>query len=344
MTLCPHDTVRNCLEQVNALRNEAKFSFGFTCAYGATRSFSDNRFAEEPEHPKRENEWVLSLFHANAWLTNPDTLSNLLRGDTRNIKDAPESLDVHVAEGLQNSFLHLLPNAEKMFSDTTSDVTLNSVPLKFRDLSEGYRSVLAFVGHMVRCALRLTEWADDPFSVHGIILVDEIEAHLHPAWQRHIIADLYRLFPNIQWICSSHSALIAGALAPNSILLLEPTGEHVVPRTIDQSFKGWRADQILTSLLFGLETSRDEETSRLLQRYRALALNPALSPDAEKEFLALGETLGVRVPTIAEREEAREAMKIFDVTLNNLLGQKSPEELQRLSDELLLRVQDTLSN
>lgn len=344
MTLRPRDLGRNCLEQINALRNETKLSFGFASAYGATRSFSDNRFAEEPEHPKRENEWVLSLFHANAWLTNPETLSKLLRGDTRNIKDAPESLAANVAGAMQKSFLQLLPNAEKMFSDSISDITLNGVPLKFHDLSEGYRSVLAFVGHIVRCALRLTDWVDDPFMVSGIVLVDEIEAHLHPAWQRHIIADLQRLFPNIQWICSSHSALVAGALAPNSILLLEPHGDHIVPQPINQSFQGWRADQILTSLLFGLETSRDEETSGLLRRYRELALNPALSSEEEEEFSELGGTLGLRVPTVSERGEAREAMKIFDVALNDLLGKKSPEELQRLNDELLLRVQDALSN
>lgn len=344
MTLRPREPVRNCLEQINALRNETNFSFGFTCAYGATRSFSDNRFAEEPEHPKSENEWVLSLFHANVWLMNPDSLSKLLRGDTRNIKDAPEVLDTNVTDTVQSSLLRLLPNAERMFSDDASDITLNHTPLRFRDLSEGYRSVLAFVGHMVRCVLRLTAWADDPLKVCGIALVDEVEAHLHPAWQKHIIADLSRLFPNIQWICSSHSPLVAGSLVPNSILLLESKGDRVVPRPVDQTFRGWRADQILTSLLFGLETSRDEETSYLLHRYRELALSPALSPDEEKEFSGLGETLGGRVPTIAEREEAREAMKIFDVTLNHLLGEKTPEELQRLSEELLLRVQDTLSH
>jgi Domain of unknown function (DUF4062)/AAA domain, putative AbiEii toxin, Type IV TA system len=344
MTLRPSEQAVNCLEQINALRNETNLSFGFTSAYGATRSFTDNRFAEESEHSKRENEWVLSLFHSHAWLMNPDSLGKLLRGDTRNIKDAPDHLGKNIAEALQKSLLRLLPNVERMFSEADSDITLNKIPLRFRDLSEGYRSVLAFIGHMVRCALRLTVWADDPFKIYGIALVDEIESHLHPAWQKHIIADLHGLFPNVQWICSSHSALVAGALVPNSILLLEPVGGHAVPRPIDQSFKGWRADQILTSLLFGLETSQDEETARFLRRYRELALSQSLGPEEEQEFLALGEILGVRVPTVAERAEAREAMKIFDVTLNELVDKKTPEELQRLNDELLLRLQDTLSD
>lgn len=344
MTLSPPNVARNCVDQINSLRNENNFSFGFICAYGATRSFSDNRFALEPEHSKRENEWVLSLFQANVWLTNPDNLSKLLRGDTRNIKDAPEQLRANVAEALQTSLLQLLPNAQKLTSDNDSDITLNDVPLRFGDLSEGYRSVLAFIGHMVRCELRLTAWDDDPFKVYGIALVDEIESHLHPAWQRHIIADLHRLFPNVQWICSSHSPLVAGALAPNSILLLESRGDHVIPQPINQSFQGWRADQILTSLLFGLNTSRDEETSLLLQRYRELAVNKMLSPIEEEEFSALGRILGVRVPTIAEREEAREAMKIFDVTLNDLLDKRSAEEIQRINDELLLRIQNALSD
>jgi hypothetical protein len=342
MTITSDERRINCIEQLNVLRKEINLSFGFTSAYGSTRNFSDSRYAIEPENTKSENEWVISLFRPQAWLTSPEVLIKLIRGDTRNIRDAPEILDTKVIESIKAGLDGLLPNVELAPMNCPSDVRILGTELPLQDLSDGYRSMLAFAGHMVRSALRLTGWTTSPFAVQGIALVDEIESHLHPAWQKHILKDLCQLFPNIQWIWSTHSALVAGSITQNAIILLEQADGEVAAHQIGQSFQGWRADQILTSFLFGLDTSQDEETANRLRKYRTLALRPNLSPDEEIEMRELGETLSILIPGREERQEAREATRLFEDALDDLASKKPADYFRRIQDELLIKIQNSI--
>jgi WD40 repeat protein/mannitol/fructose-specific phosphotransferase system IIA component (Ntr-type)/phosphotransferase system HPr-like phosphotransfer protein len=271
------DSLRNSVEQLGEFRDRKGFPFGFISGYGATRTFTESDYAPQVQAAKPENDWVLSLFHPQTWLSSPDVLAKLLRGRTLGIEGAPEDgLDTHITEALLTSLDHLLPGVERIVVDGDTDVTLNHEDLAFADLSDGYRSILALAGHLLRCSLRLGDWKVSTTAIHGVSLVDEVDLHLHPAWQRRVMGDLPRAFKNMQWITTSHSPLVAGSLDKEAVFVLRREGDCVRPYPLKsllpdgKSLRGRRADQILTSILFGLATSRDIETERLMQQYASM--------------------------------------------------------------------------
>ena len=154
------------------------------------------------------------------------------------------------------------------------------VPL--RQLGYGYRTMIAWV---VDFASRMVERypdSPDPLAEPAVVLVDEIDLHLHPKWQRELIGFLTERFPNTQFIVTAHSPLIVQAATDANIALLKREGDHVVIENNPETIRGWRIDQILTSDLFGLETARPPDMEKLLLRRKELLTKPRLTK-AEQE-------------------------------------------------------------
>lgn len=95
--------------------------------------------------------------------------------------------------------------------------------LSFDQLSDGQRNLLGMVADMAYRAATLNPHlgVDAAKQTPGIVLVDEIDLHLHPAWQRRIIGDLQRAFPRIQFIATTHSPQVLSAVSDDSIIILE---------------------------------------------------------------------------------------------------------------------------
>jgi len=93
------------------------------------------------------------------------------------------------------------------------------VPVPFSQLSASHKSIIAMIGDMIK---RLTDNQPDITSLKelsGIVLIDELEAHLHPKWQYHFPGLLSKIFPNIQFIASTHSAIPFLGSPENSVFL-----------------------------------------------------------------------------------------------------------------------------
>jgi hypothetical protein len=128
----------------------------------------------------------------------------------------------------------LLPHDVRIHDVSSSGVELvdgNGVHLPIDSLSDGYRSVLSMTLELVRQAA-MTFPAGALFSADhaqmigaGIVVVDEIDAHLHPSWQRTIGIALQRRFPNVQFIVSTHSALVCQAAEIGSVFRLPVPGD-----------------------------------------------------------------------------------------------------------------------
>ncbi len=278
----------NCIKRLNALRKESDFAFGLVCAYGATRTFSASRFGVDPELTRDENEWVIPLFRWDARVTHPGLLSRLVRGDLRNIKDAPDTLGLKLQEVIATSLRRLLPRIEGLHSTGADDLRLNGTDLKFSELSDGYRSLLTILGHFVRSASRLLEWQADPTQVHGIAIIDEVDLHLHPSWQQHILNDLRDTFPNVQFIVATHSPLVASATADATIFQLE---EGTVT---SKTLFGWLTEDVFRAM--GLDSSRVTAFQEYLRRYGELDRKRKLEridSDEKAELRELGEALRV---------------------------------------------------
>jgi len=92
----------------------------------------------------------------------------------------------------------------------------------FQNLSDGQRIVLTLVGDLVKRATTLNPHLADRVldETPGVVLIDELDLHLHPKWQRRVIRDLKTTFPSIQFIATTHSPQLVGEAAPEEVILL----------------------------------------------------------------------------------------------------------------------------
>ncbi|GLR38739.1 AAA family ATPase [Pseudomonas plecoglossicida] len=105
-------------------------------------------------------------------------------------------------------------------------VKKNGTEFSVLQLSDGERNMLALVGDMARRLSVLNPSLENPNEGHGIVIIDEIDLHLHPGWQREVIRKLELTFPNCQFFISTHSPQVLGELQPESVMLLKG-GEFV---------------------------------------------------------------------------------------------------------------------
>lgn len=96
--------------------------------------------------------------------------------------------------------------------------------LNVLQLSDGERCMLALVGDLARRLSLLNTESADPLAGEGVVLIDEIDLHLHPKWQRTVVASLERTFPNCQFIITTHSPQILGELQAGDIVLISIDG------------------------------------------------------------------------------------------------------------------------
>lgn len=135
----------------------------------------------------------------------------------------------------------------------------------FKNLSDGQRIVLTLVGDLVRRATTLNPHLADHVleKTPGVVLVDELDLHLHPKWQRHIIHDLKSIFSSLQFIATTHSPQLVGEALPEEVVRLG--GEE--PTNPAQSF-GMDSNWILKNVMGADE--RDSTVKAKLQEIEQL--------------------------------------------------------------------------
>jgi predicted ATP-binding protein involved in virulence len=99
-------------------------------------------------------------------------------------------------------------------------VIKNKTELNVLQLSDGEKCLLALVGDLARRLSLLNTDKENPLDGEGVVLIDEIDLHLHPKWQRSVVMSLERTFPNCQFIITTHSPQVVGELPPEAVLLL----------------------------------------------------------------------------------------------------------------------------
>ncbi|HEX4962315.1 MAG TPA: AAA family ATPase [Thermoanaerobaculia bacterium] len=124
-------------------------------------------------------------------------------------------------------------------------------------LSDGYRAYVGWIAdllyHVCMGCPNSTKLVDS----RGIVLVDEIDLNIHPEWQRRVCSTISRVLPNLQFVFSTHSPIVAGSLENENIFVMEsePSGASKV-RQYQERIYGLDADQILLSSYFNLESTR----------------------------------------------------------------------------------------
>lgn len=142
----------------------------------------------------------------------------------------------------ENRIIHYIKLAIKKFLPEIRDIslkyTLNDIQLilnkggediSAQQLSQGEKSLLSLIGDLTRRLVMLNPSRDNPLNGDGIVLIDEIDLHLHPAWQQTVVLNLQATFPNLQFILTTHSPQVLSTVNSDSIRVLKTRDQYVNP-------------------------------------------------------------------------------------------------------------------
>lgn len=257
---------------------------------------------------------ISSLFNEDASLA--EGVSWLIRQHLRALEGEPGADDLKKA-ALRLLSDGLLPDGHKV-DDVTSDglwVTSGGNRFPLREASDGYRTVIALVVDLLKQihdAYGFLHMEGNAVVDSGVVIIDEVDAHLHVSWQQRIGGWLKAHFPNIQFIVTTHSPYICQAADPGGLIRLPGPDEQLPPHVVDQDLYervvyGSGDDAVLTEL-FGLDSPYSEQAERLRTRLVDLevkVLGGAANEQEVREYKDLREKLTssstARVDEVAAR-------------------------------------------
>lgn len=265
--------------------------YGLLAAYSATRKIGDLGLTKD----NREKNFTLldegeSLINAEEWLVQSDYLA---------YKD----------ENLRERYSLVNKILLRLFQGEVSDIyidTKSGVPkvffkthygdVRLHELSLGYKTLSAWMVDFAKGLFDRYPESENPLAEPAVCLVDEIDLHLHPKFQRNIIQFLTETFPNTQFIVTAHSPLIVVATEERpldaNIILLKREGDQTVVVNDPVDVSTWSVDQILNSDLFGHVQPASEPLNELRTERDSLLAKSKLSKKDQERLAELDDKIG----------------------------------------------------
>lgn len=264
----------------------------FVVAYGASRRLSGDAMGSFEKSRSHRSGSVRNLFDGNASL-NPLTAWVI----DLDYRMGNEGLSV-VATALNDflpgiTFSHIDKERKQLFFNTVD----GAVPLE--QLSDGYQNMAAWIGDLL---YRITETFKDykePMKARGLLLIDEVDLHLHPKWQRRLIDFIGQKLPNFQVIATTHSPLTAQQADAGELYALRRNNNGFIellpfvgaPRQL-------LVNQLLMSPVFGLETDESLEVQKAKEIYnKHKAGKGKANAVSKKELESAKKVLDEKLPT-----------------------------------------------
>jgi len=228
----------------------------------------------------------------------------------------------------------------------TFEITIRTedgkIPIE--SISQGTLSLISWVGILMQRLYEVFGEDDEPLLQHAKVIMDEVDAHMHPQWQQTLVYNLKSVFPNIQFIVSTHSPFVVGGMKPEQVLKFgrNDQGKIIKTEALPEDLHG-RIDQIITSPLFGLDYSRDYETKTMLLRYSILTTKIELTPAEEEELGKLAKKLNKNLLLPHEKKEARNAFELIQESLKEKLKSLDVTQRNKILKEMEIQVQDSIT-
>jgi predicted ATP-binding protein involved in virulence len=280
-------------------------------SYGANRIIGKSSLAESLSNDNSETLFDDSkkLINAEEWLLQLDYAAS----KESSIKD----FAANKRDQVKQTLIDLLPDVTDIrFTEPEKNDLKSTVEFQtafgwrsLQELSLGYRTMIAWMVDLAARMFRDNPDSDNPLAEPAIVLVDEIDLHLHPKWQRNIFTYLSDKFPNCQFIVTAHSPLVVQS-APKeaNLVVLRKEGNKVIIDNDINSVRNWRLDQIMSSDLFG-GSARNEEIENELKERTTLLKKNELTKEEEKRLFKLNE-MANNLPT-GSNDMDIEAMQII---------------------------------
>jgi predicted ATP-binding protein involved in virulence len=179
----------------------------------------------------------------------------------------------------------------------------------FSEMSLGQQTTIAWAVDLAWRLVRLYPTSKNPLAEPAIVLVDEIDLHLHPRWQQDLRTYLVQHFPAVQFIATAHSPLMAQAsLDANLVVLQEQDGQIQISNDVDR-LHDWRLDQVVTAL-FGLPSARPPNIQAMFDERDQLLDTPKRNPDQEARLVELKSKIaGLSSPAAGIDETAMDIIR-----------------------------------
>ena len=318
----------NLSEDNDSIYNDIWSSPNYLLAYGATRLLprGSNHEAKhiESQFSRLDNLFnpFVPLVDAEKWLL---SLSDLhFRRAAIVIKD----------------LLRMSENDEIPRTKKDIKILVNGNLEMFKELSDGYQSVIALTADILQ--LVMDKWKN-PDEARGIVLLDEIGAHLHPRWKMVIVNSLRKALPNMQFIVSTHQPLCLRGVDKGEVVLMRRDSDKNVEVITDlPNPKELRISQILTSV-FGLSSTMDPELEAEFNRYYELR---AINVRTDEEEEEMNELRGILNPDLLLGETLLET-QVYNVVkekYNQYKNDANQDDVQKLKADTLSAVQELWSS
>ena len=298
------------LDQLDSALAHSTRSY-FTVGYGASRRLGSARFASQNfdsnQHRRARN--VATLFSNDAVMNPLDTWAMDL--DYRKSKQGFEIVRETMSE--------LLPGVKISRIDRDKRELLFETPdgeLPLDQLSDGYQNMAGWCGDLL---YRITETYEDyknPLKARGLLLVDELDLHLHPVWQRLLKQFLKEKMPNLQILATTHSPLTAQEAGEDELYFLRRssrTGASELEKYEGAPNKLF-THQVLLSPAFGFDSTNSKKVEDMRQSYEKLSKRgeKKLNKKEKTEFRRLREELGEIPDWSRETEQDKKQFAVLE--------------------------------
>lgn len=305
-SISPRSTNRKAVENLQFDETSAAF---FVVGYGATRRVeaSDRMDSNARKIRNIRYERVASLFEDHITLVPlSHSLPLIYKKNRRRYYEVVKLINSLLPETCQ-----MLPTAEDDI-EPTDLFQMNQITLSFQELSDGFRAHIGWIADMLFHATQALPDDIPLCELRGVAMVDEIDLHLHPEWQRIVVPVLAAALPNIQFVLTTHSPLVVASLSAENLFVLGQREGSSVIRRLPEPIQGKSSEQILLSPYFGLESTRSIAFSSYLDD---LAIRAASGDqEASLDYLkAMAEGFESNKPTTSVQEHVPRRVKLSSI-------------------------------
>jgi energy-coupling factor transporter ATP-binding protein EcfA2 len=242
---------RNSQKYWDEMRLEKSAAF-FVVGYGATRRVDEPQTYNPTESRKRaivRYQRIAGLFESHIALVPLSTwLPQITRSNPGRFMQVRHLLNALMPD--ETEFTGKIDGQDYLFR-----VGDENVP--FSALSDGYRAYVGWVADLLYHINYGCPSGKKLVDNAGLVLVDEIDLHLHPTWQRTIVERVAKALPRMQFVFSTHSPIVAGSLKKENIFVMEENEEGgTIVRQLREQVYGLGTDRILESSYFNVPTTR----------------------------------------------------------------------------------------
>lgn len=291
----------------------------FVCGYGSNRGIGGRMHSQ---YALRNS--LLTLFNDRAGLLEPESILRdfaLLAAQRKKNQPDPQA-EMH---SLLRKLWGLQPNHTL---EITAERVIIHGPwggMPFHALGDGYRGTGSWLLDLLGNNLKAGRWSGEP-KLAGIVLLDEMDEHLHPRWQKSLVPILRRLLPNIQFITTTHSPLAIVNTRESELYAtqLHNAVAELVPNALPMP-NGRNANEILMGEWFGLESTLDSSSEKLLAKYRK-----AFRDGNHEAMKHLEPEIHRRIKSFLPSGLDSRTQALVDEVLTHELSELTPEQRQKL--------------